>query len=390
MTARSLAARVEAVTPAGRDRSIDALRALAIAGVVLGHWLVTAFVVTEPGLRVASPLSYLPALAPLSWLLQTLAVFFFVGGYAAARGLPTAGGYREWLLARMNRLFRPALALVAFWAVAALIWMPAIDGESARAVWTIVLSPLWFLVVYAGLLTVTPLVLNRPGRLVVPLVTAVVAVDVARFGLGGPAWLGGMNVPTAWLVPFCLGVACARGARLPAVGLLVGGTAATAVLMLWFGYPASLVGVPGQSRSNLNPPALVAVTFGLAQVGLAVLLRGPLTRLVRRPLAWAVVALANLWAVRIFLWHQTALVAVTMFALGHARLAGLHTAPETPWWILPRLGWLPIFALVLLGGLMLGGRIEASRRPGSGTPAARGVPERNRGRSPERGGCPAP
>ncbi|WP_027659714.1 acyltransferase family protein [Salinispora fenicalii] len=366
MTARSLPARLAAATPAGRDRSIDVLRALAIAGVVLGHWLVTAFVVTESGLRVASPLTYLPGLTPLSWLLQTLALFFFVGGFAAASGLPRAGSYLGWLLARMDRLFRPMLAFLALWAVVALVWMPAVGAESARTVRVIVLSPLWFVVVYAGLIAVTPLVWNRPGRIIVPLVAAVAVVDVARLGLDGPSWLGGVNVATAWLVPFCLGVACARGARLPAVGLLLGGVVATAALVHWFDYPTSLVGVPGQGLSNLNPPTLVAVSFGLAQVGLALLLRGPLTRLARRPLVWAVVAGTNLWAMRIFLWHQTALVAVTLFALSSAPLPGLHTAPDSWWWILARLRWLPVFAAVLLGGLWLGARIGAGRRPRKG------------------------
>lgn len=366
MTARSLPARLEAATPAGRDRSIDVLRALAVAGVVLGHWLVTAFVVAESGLRVASPLTYLPGLTPLSWLLQTLAVFFFVGGFAAAGGLPRAGSYLGWLLARMARLFRPVLAFLALWAVVALVWMPAVGAESARTVRVIVLSPLWFVVVYAGLIAVTPLVWNRPVRVVVPLVAAVAAIDVARFGLGGPAWLGWVNVGTAWLVPFCLGVACVRGTRLPAVGLLLGGIAATAVLVRWFDYPASLVGVPGQGRSNLNPPTLVAVSFGLAQVGLALLLRGPLTRLAHRRLAWAVVAGTNLWAMRIFLWHQTALVAVTLFALGSAPLPGLHTAPDSWWWLLARLRWLPVFIVVLLGGLWLGARIGPAGHPRKG------------------------
>ena len=58
---RNFAARIEAATPAGRDRSVDALRALAIAGVILGHWLVTALVLTRSpcGARLhdASPLA---------------------------------------------------------------------------------------------------------------------------------------------------------------------------------------------------------------------------------------------------------------------------------------------------------------------------------------------
>ena len=69
-----------------------------------------------------------------------------------------------------------------------------------------------------------------------------------------------------------------------------------------------MVGVNGAAISNLNPPTLAAVTFGIAQVGLALLLRGPLTRWTRRPLAWAVIAVVNLSAMTLFLWHQTAFI----------------------------------------------------------------------------------
>src|SRR3984957_3724535 len=84
---RRLARRVDAATPPHRDRAVDALRALAIAGVIGGHWLVTALVLSPHGrLSDSSPLASMPWLAPLSWVFQTLAVFFLVGGYSAARG----------------------------------------------------------------------------------------------------------------------------------------------------------------------------------------------------------------------------------------------------------------------------------------------------------------
>src|SRR5215471_17904995 len=107
--ASALAARIDAATPAHRDRAVDALRALAIAGVILGHWLVTALVVTHgrTGTTVAdkSPLHAMPYLAPLSWIFQTLAIFFLVGGYAAARSY--RGDYLSWLRQRLVRLSRP-------------------------------------------------------------------------------------------------------------------------------------------------------------------------------------------------------------------------------------------------------------------------------------------
>ncbi|HEY6595497.1 MAG TPA: acyltransferase, partial [Asanoa sp.] len=58
---------------ATRDRGVDAVRAVAIGGVVLGHWLVTAIVLgSDRALRVQSPLETVPALRPASWLFQTL------------------------------------------------------------------------------------------------------------------------------------------------------------------------------------------------------------------------------------------------------------------------------------------------------------------------------
>src|SRR5580693_7175494 len=93
---RRLARRVDAATPPQRDRAVDALRALAIAGVIGGHWLVTALVLGHSAsggatLSDNSPLASMPWLTPLSWVFQTLAVFFLVGGYSAARGY--RGGY---------------------------------------------------------------------------------------------------------------------------------------------------------------------------------------------------------------------------------------------------------------------------------------------------------
>lgn len=108
-----------------------------------------------------------------------------------------------------------------------------------------------------------------------------------------------------------------------------------------------MVGVPGVSVSNLNPPTLAAVTFGLAQCGLALLLRDRLRGGMRRPVAWAAVAFVNLSAMTIFLWHQTALMATTATGLALGRFPGLHTVPDSLGWVAARLAWLPVFVLVL-------------------------------------------
>ncbi|MFI6404885.1 acyltransferase [Streptomyces sp. NPDC050548] len=349
---RRAAVRLDAATPPDRDRAVDALRAFAILGVVLGHWLVTALVADGGTLHTTSPLRDMPWLAPISWIFQTLAVFFLVGGHVATRGYASARArgttYGQWLAARLSRLFTPVAAVLVVWTVTALaLLLSGTDFDTVRALVKLALSPMWFLVVFAGLTAATPLLtrLNPLWPLAV-----VLHVDLIRFGLGGPSWLGWVNVAAGWLVPYTLGAAWTRGeldrARAGWV-LLAGGTAATAALVLWAGYPASMVGVPGTTISNLDPPTLAAVTFGLAQCGLALLLRDRLRRALRRPLAWSAVALVNLSAMTVFLWHQTALMATTAATLPAGPLPGLHTRPDDLTWVAARLAWLPVFALAL-------------------------------------------
>ncbi|MFI2634254.1 acyltransferase [Streptomyces collinus] len=346
------AGRIGAATPPGRDRAVDALRAAAVLGVVLGHWLVTALVSDGRALRTASPLQHMPWLTPVSWMFQTLAVFFLVGGHVATRSHASARDrgipYHQWLTARLSRLFKPVAAVLTLWTVAAVaLLLSGTEYGTVRTLVKLALSPLWFLVVFAGLTAATPLLtrLNPLWPLAV-----VLHVDLVRFGLGGPSWLGWVNVAAAWAVPYTLGAAWTRGEleRRRAGWVLLGaGAAATAALVAWAGYPASMVGVPGEGVSNLDPPTLAVVTFGLAQCGLALLLRERLRRAMRRPVAWAAVALVNLSVMTLFLWHQTALMATTATGLLAGRLPGLHTRPDGLGWVGLRLLWLPVFALAL-------------------------------------------
>ncbi|MEU8432350.1 acyltransferase [Streptomyces sp. NPDC029216] len=384
----ALAERVDRATPQGRDRSVDALRAFAILGVVLGHWLVTALTVRDGALSGTSPLAHMPWLAPVSWVFQTLAVFFLVGGHVAAQGYASARArgvsYGAWVGQRLGRLFRPVAAVLALWAVVAGgLLLGGAELDTVRTLLKLVWSPLWFLLVFAALTAATPLV----ARLSPVWPLAVVAgVDVWRFGFDGPQWTGWVNVAAGWLVPYTLGAAWARGAfarRRPALFLLVGGAAATAALVLWGGYPASMVGVPGAAISNLNPPTLAAVAFGLAQCGLALLVREPLARAMRRPRTWAKVALLNVSAMTVFLWHQTSMMAVTALGLlVSTDLPGLHTVPASAGWIAARLLWIPVFAAALAvcwaafrvheqpRSRPAGAAPDAVRNPGGRRPAA--------------------
>ena len=370
---RQFARRVDAATPPHRDRAVDALRALAIAGVIGGHWLVTALVLGKSSggavLSDNSPLASMPWLAPLSWVFQTLAVFFLVGGYSAARSY--RGGYLPWLRKRLIRLARPVAALVAVWIPVTIgMILAGVPATTVHTLLFLVISPLWFLGVYAGLTALTPAAMwlvRRFGGWAAAFPAAVVAVtDLVRFGLPGvgqhgPAWVGWVNVAAGWLVPYLLGIAWARGSlrgrRVPAL-MLAGGAAATAALIAWAGYPASMVGVNGAHISNLNPPTLAAVSFGIAQCGVALLLRDRLAWWMRRPLAWAGIALVNLSAMTLFLWHQTAFVTVSSVGLLAGQVPGLLTAPGSGLWVAERLAWLPVFAIVLSGLWLAFHRVE--------------------------------
>jgi len=122
-----------------------------------------------------------------------------------------------------------------------------------------------------------------------------------------------------------------------------------AVLIGLCGYPVSAVGVPGDGRSNLSPPSLVAVALALAQIGVFLLIRHRLTGTPGQ-----LVGSLNRAALPIFLSHQSVLIAVAAVAsaiLGRAA-PGLLTAPVDPWWIMQRVAWLPFLALVLAAVIM--------------------------------------
>ncbi|MBM0279537.1 hypothetical protein JM949_32130, partial [Micromonospora sp. STR1s_6] len=110
---------------------------------------------------------------------------------------------------------------------------------------------------------------------------------------------------------------------------------------------------------------------GGRQVGLGLLARPALERLLARPLPGRAVAEVNRLAVRIYLWHQPVLVAVTVLtARGGLRLPGLHTDPAGPLWVLARCCWLPLLAAVLVT-VVRAGQPGSPRGPGGGGIAGR-------------------
>ncbi|MGW4199600.1 acyltransferase family protein [Streptomyces sp. NPDC004726] len=374
--------RIEAETPAHRDRAVDGLRALALLAVPLGHWLLGGFDLGSDGaLRNASPLSAFGFFAPVSWVLQMLGIFFLVGGYASVLSFRRHRGTTAlWLRQRVARLGRPVLGVTAVWAVLIpVLYALGVPGTTLRTGSTLVIQPLWFVGVYTVVTALTPYCVRAADRLgawaAAPLIGSVAVVDLLRYGPYAdamPSWLSLLNILPGWLFAYQLGVAWGEGkiTRRHARVLLIGGTALFAVLLLVFHYPASMVGVPGESRTNSHPPSLLVLALAAAQSGAAILLRDRLARLLERPALWAPVVVVNLSAMTILCWHQTAMLAAAVPGAYFGTVPGLTTAPDTVGWILARIAWLPLFAglLVLIGRYAR--RFEAPWRTG---PRARAV-----------------
>ncbi|MEV5592590.1 acyltransferase family protein [Streptomyces sp. NPDC052496] len=347
-----------------RDRAVDGLRALALLAVPTGHWLAGGFTLdADSALHNASALSASAPLAPITWVLQMLGIFFLVGGYASVLSFrrATARGTSpgDWLRGRLARLVRPAVGVTAVWAVlAAVLYAAGVPVATLHTAATLVVQPLWFVGVYAVVTALTPycVAVSRwlGGWAAAPLAVVVAVVDFLRYGPYAdsiPYWTTLISVIPGWLFGYQLGVSWGekRLGRRGALLLLAGGAALFALLLLAFHYPASMVGVPGQDRRNSHPPSLLVIALAAAQSGAAILLRDRIAALLRRPALWGPVTAVNRSAMTILCWHQTAMLALAVPAsFAGTTVAGLTTTPDFTAWMATRLPWLPLFAVTLV------------------------------------------
>lgn len=336
---------VAANTPVGRDRYIDLLRVVSLGTVVFGHWLMAAVTVDREGnAQVGNLLAEVPALQPLTWLLQIMPVFFFVGGFSHAlsyRSLErkAEGGsvYAAFLRARLQRLLRPTMVFIAVWGGGALlVQVVGADGPLARVAQRLVAQPLWFIGIYLAMVAFTPPLLRLHERYGVGalagLVAGAVAVDVLRFALGVP-YVEFLNFAFVWLAVHQLGFLRADGrlgVRTVPGGMAIVGSVSGALLVAFGPYPLSMVGMPGEKVSNMAPPTLALLAHGIWLVGAVELLRRPAARLLERERVWRGVVAANGIAMTAFLWHLTAMLGV----VGVALAAGVPfpEAGTGAWW----------------------------------------------------------
>ncbi len=351
-----------------RDPFIDLLRVACILVVVLGHW-VTTTVVWEPD-RVLSinALAEIPATRIVTWLVQVMPLVFFAGGFANSVSRRRRGSYLSYLDFRLGRLLLPTGVFLAVWlalGIAAEALDPASAGKARAA--EVAALPLWFLGIYLVAVALAPAMESLHRRFGLwaagGLVAAVGVVDLVSIGFGLEG-VGGANYAFQWLFAHQLGFAYADGTlqkwgRKGAAALAGAGLAGLVLLTTVGGYPVSLVGVPGQERSNAQPPSLAMVALTLWLVGLALLLRPAAIRWMSRPRARRLVARGHAVLLTAFLWHVTAIT------LGAAVTRALG-APEPAigsrlWWALRPawIVWLAPFLAVLVWAF---GRFEAHPR----------------------------
>ncbi|MET7347505.1 acyltransferase family protein [Streptomyces mirabilis] len=340
-----------AATPASRDKYVDLLRVASLGTVVLGHWLMAAVSVRGDGrAEVGNLLAVEPRLQLLTWALQVMPVFFFVGGFSHAlsyRSLRRRAGehgengengagalYSVFLRARLQRLLRPTVVFIGVWGALALaLQLAGREGGLLDVSLRLVAQPLWFIGIYLAMVAFTPPLLRLHERYgwgaFGGLVAAAGLVDLLRFGFGVP-YVEFLNFAFVWLAVHQLGFLRADG-KLRRPYLLAGAGLAGVVLLVAYGpYPLSMVGMPGEKISNMAPPTFALLCHGLWLVGGVESLRGPARRWLRRPRVWRAVVAANGVSMTAFLWHLTAMLGVygALLALG----VRLPEPATEAWW----------------------------------------------------------
>ena len=309
--------------------------------VVIWHWVFTILELSAENVSPSNPIGFTRGMWAITWILQVMPIFFFVGGYTHRLDFDNyeTGTSRRFLKRRTKRLLVPALGLITAWVALGLILRQALDAAWTWPAVILVLSPLWFLVVYLVLVAIAPLAIRahwRWGELVLVWLAGLAAVlDVLRFHhlQGWAAWL---NFIVIWGLAHQLGFFYDRLAAAPRrIGWMffwAGLFGLIALTNMGF-YPRSVVGVPGERFSNMGPPTLAIVALTVLQVGLVLLIRDWVTHRLDTSSAWQrVFKWVNTNSLPLYLLHTTgmAIAIAAIFVLFD------YLPPDEPtaeWWI---------------------------------------------------------
>lgn len=370
-------------TPATRDRFVDFVRAASILVVVTGHWAGAIISWNDGRITLHGAIGITRGLWLITWLLQVMPLFFFVGGFSnsvalrsvARRGEPVS----HFLRARLERLGIPTLVFAGVWiAVELLLHLLDVGSDGVIRVFeisNIPFGPLWFLAVYLVVTLASPVTLRLHERfgVRVPIVLGAVAIAADSIAFGAhvePArWI---NLAAVWFLVHQLGYFYGDGSLLRA-GPRAWGTMAVAglvglIVLTNIGvYPRSMLGTdasffhlkPIEQVSNMSPPTICIVALTLWQIGLTMFARAPVSRWLEHARPWRATVAANTVVMTVYLWHLTAyaVAIVLLYPLGFG-----HELDTSARWWLERILWELVPGAILVGLVVLFGRFEQPRR----------------------------
>ncbi|MEU4830288.1 acyltransferase [Streptosporangium sp. NPDC023615] len=330
--------------PSRRDRYVDWLRAISLVVVVIWHWAFTILEWGPDGPSPTSPLGFTSGLWILTWLLQVLPLFFYVGGHVHLlswnRAYERGVGIGAFVWRRIRGLAIPALALAGTWVVLGVFVTRAFGVGWMDRVVLLVISPLWFIGVYLVLIALLPVALWLHRRYdvlaLIWLAGAALVVDVLRLRYGYEA-AGWLNMIIVWGLAHQAGFFYDRVVALPRrfdMAILWTGLFALFGLVYSGIYPGSMVGVPGDRLSNMAPPTFVIVALLIFQIGLVEVIRPSMERLLDRPRWQGVNETVNRFALPLFLFHTTGMaiwVALTWWVAGSGPAPLVR--PDLSWWL---------------------------------------------------------
>lgn len=349
-----------------RDRAIDVARLAALVVVMFGHCALLLATIDTGGLRIGNLLGALPALAPITWAVQVMPLFFLAGGAAGAYGWRPGTAWGTWLFTRSQRLCRPVFWYLAAWVLGLLVTRMVLGAESAEGLGRESVALLWFLGVYLVVLAFVPAMTRlQTGRavalVVVALLAAAAVMDAIRLAVGSPE-AGAANFLFVWLIPVVIGVAYARKLICwrAALGVAALAFAAQIAAVMVGPYEVSLVVTGAERLSNVSPPTLLLALHCTWMSCLFVAAAGAVGRWAERPRVWRAVAVGNGGAMTLYLWHIPA-IAVATFAL-HAVGVDAFDVHEPGFW--GRLALRAVvFAVVMALAFVLLSPLEHRRLP---------------------------
>lgn len=325
---------------ASRDTGIDFVRALCVLGVVLLHSIMVGVTVDATGPVFDNASDGTAWIAPLSWVLQVMPLFFVIGGFSgllAYRRLRQRGGTAVGFVAgRLHRLLRPAVFTIAVVGIAlAVLTVVGVPADLIATAGFRYGQPLWFLGVFLLCQALLPVLAaaheRAPYRTIGALALTAIAVDALR-GATGVEGLGFLNLAFVWMTLQQLGFFLADG-RIDALSRRVRaltGIGALLVLATTF-----LTGIYSPDLIwNINPPTAALLLVGIIHTSLLSLHRERLERFSRRPAVTAFTGFVTVRTMTIYLWHMPVLLAMAGATAVYALTTGvaLPELDSVGWW----------------------------------------------------------